>query len=230
MWPFLSKQKQAAENPREADDGRNVRPRPMKFSELVEGMGDFRDLGNHDIAMKFWLPEPALEALRELCSLNGDSVSESLRQLFATHCYGIYAFQFMNRKLPGLFKDPGQIMFSRGDSETPPGKKRVFTYWVPELGKNVMPVKVWVPVRMRDDLQILAAHVDLSLSQYVREIVISRLLGHGTLPFRPEMLKSLPLPAADDWCNDKEVAMREVDAVEARHNMESKTVGEWVDE
>lgn len=230
MWPFLSKQKQALQNSREADDEGNVRPRPMKFSELIEGMGDFSDLGNHDVAMKFWLPEPAFDALREMCSLNGDSVSESLRQLFATHCYGIYAFQLMNKKSPGLFKDPEPIMYSRGGLDTPPGKKRAYTYWVPELGKNVMPVKVWVPGRMRDDLQILAAHVDLNLSQYVREIVIARLLGHGTLPIRPEMLKSVPLPAADDWCNDKEVAMRQVDKDEETNNMERKTVGEWVDE
>ncbi len=230
MWPFLSKQKQALEKTGDLEDQSNGRPRPMKLSELVEGMGNFNDLGKHDIAMKFWLPEPAFDALREMCSLNGDSISESLRQLFATHCYGIYAFQLMNKKKRGLFKDPEPIRYSRRAIDTPPGKKRVYTYWVPELGKNVMPVKVWVPVRMRDDLQILATHVDVNLSQYVREIVIARLLGHGTLPFRPEMLISIPLPAADDWCNDKEVAMREVSEDEATNNMERKTVAEWVDE
>lgn len=51
-----------------------------------------------------------------------------------------------------------------------------------------MSIKLWLPKRLRDDLQVLADHTGIRLSQYVREIVISRLLGHGTLPKRPEML------------------------------------------
>jgi hypothetical protein len=201
----------------------------MKFSQLLEGMGDFSDLADHDTAMKFWLPQPALEALKELSAINGESASETLRQFFAHHCYSIYAFHMMNAKISGLFKDHRSIMFSRGPSNNPVGKKRVYTYWVPELGKNVMPIKVWVPTRIRNDLQILAAHVELNLSQYVREIVISRLLGHGTLPYRPEMLGSTPLPAADDWCDGKEVPMRQLSPDEIVPHEEVNTVSEWVD-
>jgi len=211
----------------------------MKFAQIMDGMGDFRDLVNHDIAMKFWLPEPALEALREMCAINGDSVSETLRQFFAHHCYGIYAFQLMNKKVPGLFKDPGPPMFSLNDAPVvvqkpgspsqPPAKKRIDTYWVPELGKNVMPIKVWVPTRLRKDLQVLADHVELNLSQYAREIVISRLLGHGTLPYRAEMLHTVPLPAAQDWCDDKPVEMREVDAKEQSRYLEVTTRSVEVD-
>lgn len=206
MWPFLKTKKQF--------DGvgidKSLRPRPMKFSQILGDMGDFSDLANHDSAMKFWLPEPAFEALREISAISGESVSETLRQFFAHHCYGIYAFQLMNRRMPGLFKDPGPVMFSRGPSNDPVGKKRVHTYWVPELGKNVIPIKVWVPKRLREDLQLLADHVELNLSQYVREIVISRLLGHGTLPSRPGMLDANPLPAAQDWCDGKTVPMRQL--------------------
>jgi hypothetical protein len=226
MWPFFSKQKQSSGI---TDVHTESRTRPMKFSQLLDGMGDFSDLGNHDTAMKFWLPEPALEALKEISNLNGDSVSEALRQFFAHHCYGIYAFQMMNAKIPGIFKDPGPIMFSRGPSNDPVGKKRVHTYWVPELGKNVMPIKVWVPARIRNDLQLLATHVELNLSQYAREIVISRLLGHGTLPYRPEMLAAIPLPAAHDWCEGKDVPLRQLcDGEKVLHD-EVKTVSEWVD-
>lgn len=236
MWPFLNKQPQPGSKQSEEVE----RGRPMKFSQIVEGMGDFRDLANHDIAMKFWLPEPALDALREMCALNGDSVSETLRQFFAHHCYGIYAFQLMNKKVPGLFKDADQrIFFSLNDLPADvqkpgspsqlPATKRIDTYWVPELGKNVMPIKVWVPTRLRKDLQVLADHVELNLSQYAREIVISRLLGHGTLPYRPEMLHAIPLPAAQDWCDGKPVGMREVDAKEQSRYLEVTTRSVEVD-
>ncbi len=80
----------------------------------------------------FWLPEPAAEAIKELCERNGDSMSEALRQFFAQHCYGIYAFQVMNEAVPNLFRDPGRPMFSLKAAERPPGKKHIDTYWVPE--------------------------------------------------------------------------------------------------
>jgi hypothetical protein len=228
MWPFLRRQKTHEAESDVIDLDR--RPRPMKFAQIVQGMGDFGDLKKHDAALKFWLPEAAAEALRELCERNGDSMSEALRQFFAQHCYGIYAFQLMNEAMPGLFRDPRQPMFSRAAAVAPPGKKRVDTYWVPELGKNVMPIKVWIPARMRFDLQALADHVGITLSQYIREIVISRLLGHGTLPKRPEMIEAVPLPSAEDWCSGKEIPMRQVSREEYWNAAEGEWRTDWVDE
>jgi hypothetical protein len=229
MWSFLEKKRQSPTLAGSKDLGVNERPRPMKFSQIVEGMGDFCDLATNDDAMKFWLPEPAMEALRELCAISGNSISESLRQFFAHHCYGIYAFHVMLTKHPDLFKDPEPPKFSRRFVEPPPGKKRIYTYWVPELGKNVVAMKVWVPSRLRNDLQILAAHVELNLSQYAREIVISRLLGHGTLPYRPEMLRASPLPAAQDWCENHAVEMRQVEEDDFHRYAEGERRSEFVD-
>lgn len=235
MWPFFGRNTQQGStntpSPRyTGSEQQSPRQSPMRFAELVSGMGGFDDFNNHDTALKFWLPEAANTALEEISEMYGNSMSEALRQLFATHCYGIYAFQVMTQANPKLFKDPGQVMFSRGVSEPPAGKKRVETYWVPELGKNVMPVKVWIPKRMRHDLQLLADHVGIKLSQYLREIVIARLLGHGTLPMRPEMLKAEPLPSAEDWCEDHELTMREATEHEYfKHPLGERRI-EWVDE
>ena len=135
----------------------------------------------------------------------------------------------MLSKHPDLFKDPSPILFSRSFADPPPGKKRIYTYWVPELGKNVVAMKVWLPTRLRNDLQILADHVELNLSQYAREIVISRLLGHGTLPYRPEMLHVSPLPAAQHWCEDQEVDMRQVEKDEFHLHAEGERRSEFVD-
>ena len=94
MWPFLGKDK-----PKElasASSAEATVRRPMKFAEIVQDMGDFGDLKRHDATLKLWLPESAVEALRDLCMRNGDSVSEALRQFFCQHCYGLYAFEAMN--------------------------------------------------------------------------------------------------------------------------------------
>ena len=91
MWPFFNKQKQSSDV---TEGHAGPRTRPMKFSQLLDGMGDFSDLAKHDTAMKFWLPEPALEALKEISTLNGDSVSEALRQFFAIKQHLFCKFRF----------------------------------------------------------------------------------------------------------------------------------------
>jgi hypothetical protein len=232
MWPFLKKARTS-----QSADAQNVerpRRRPMLFEDLIADMGDFSDLAEHDAALKFWLPEPVDAALKELCARGGESMSEMLRRFLAQHCYGVYAVEVMREALPGLFRDLDEMLavlrFSKSPPNTPTGKARVDTYWVPELGKNVAPIKVWVPSRLRSDLEVLAAHVDIKLSQYVREIVISRLLGHGTLPKRPQMLEAAPLSAAEDWCEDHEVPMRPATVEEYRAHPEGEHTVEWVDE
>lgn len=93
MWPFFAKKKQKQDTeilPFHDDGIENLKPRrtPMRFEQLIKDMGDFRDFHYHDVALKFWLPEAANEALEEMADRNGVSMSESLRQLFTTHCYG----------------------------------------------------------------------------------------------------------------------------------------------
>lgn len=232
MWPFLKKAR-ASKNADPQGAGA-ARRKPMRFEDLVADMGDYTDLATHDVALKFWLPEPVDEALKELCARGGESMSEMLRRFLAQHCYGVYAVEVMRETLPGLFRDfdemPAVLRFSKSPPNTPNGKVRVDTYWVPELGKNVAPIKVWVPSRLRSDLEALAAHVNITLSQYVREIVISRLLGHGTLPKRPQMLEAAPLPSVEDWCEGREVPMRLATKEEFWAHPDGEHKVEWVDE
>lgn len=101
------------------------------------------------------------------------------------------------------------------------GRNVGYCHWVPELGKNIAPIKVWIPARMKADLQLLADHAEIPLSQFVREIVISRLLGHGTLPARPLLTRAEPT-AADAWCEDQDVPWREVSAEEYRRRREGE--------
>jgi hypothetical protein len=214
---------------------------PLEFVQLLADMGDLSDLKSHDVAVKFWLPTPVSEALNELRSLNGQSVSEFLRQFLAVHCYGAYAYHLMLmlHLHPDLFRefDYGVVFSNRRDLNRPAGsmpssavttKVRVKTYFVPELGKNVAPMKIWMAKRMRNDLQRLADHAELKLSNYLREIVISRLFGHGTLPLRPAMLTAEPTEAAEAWCEDRKIPWREVSAHE--YNPEHGRVEErWED-
>ena len=225
MWPFFRK----AEEKRRKVPRAFVEPsrKTMQFPDMIEGLGKLSELGTHDVAFKFWLPEAVFEALVDVAFRNGDSVSQSLRQFFVLHCYGLYAYICIQDKHPEIFRDMEiRAMRNRvakpaaepsppsadGLLREPPANKRQKVrdpvYWVPDLGKNVWPVKVWIARRLRDDLQSLADHAGIPVSQYAREIVISRLLGHGTLPKRPKMLEAAPLPSAEAWGRGEDVPHR----------------------
>jgi hypothetical protein len=208
MWSYLAKQLRLL-NPDNEELNKNSLPksRPLQFQELKDRMGDFSDLSEHDTAFKFWIPEPVEQALNEMSNRYELSGSEFLRQFLVIHCYGLYAFMAMQDANPKIFKDADMPRFSANSADR---KKRIDTYWVAELGKNVAPIKVWIPSRLRNDLLILANHVGLTPSNYVREILISRLLGHGMLPKRPEMIEAIPTNDAESWCEGRDMEWREV--------------------
>lgn len=198
MWPFFRKNKQV-------DDDRR---RPVSFEQLIDSVGDFSDLKQHDVSVKFWIPEPAAIALKEIKKLRSESINETLLIFLLGHCYGFYFQQQLLHKHPEIYRDPdvmADVRFSnrqRPDGSREP--KRIPVYFVPELGKNIFPIKLWIPQRLRDDLQKLAQHVNLTLSEYLREIVISRVFGHGMLPMRPQMLEVEDKSLADAWCQSEE--------------------------
>lgn len=216
MWFFFRRWREQRQAPTVT-----AKPRPLSFQQITRGFGSFDDFQTHNAALKFWLPEPAEQALMEFCEIADQPLSEWLRQFFVVYAYGLLALTVVNERCPGFFRDQRGLMYSRRPPENPPGKKRVPTYWVPELGKNIAPIKVWIPTRMKNDLQILADHAELPLSQFAREIIISRLLGHGTLPARPILTRAEPT-AADAWCEDGEFPWREVSEDEYRHTREGE--------
>lgn len=205
MWPFLKRRKQESgeilPRPNESSPSRTL----LSYDELLSGLGDFSDLAHDDIALKFWLPEPVERALDDLAKYYQVSISMMVRMLLVDYVYGRYALAYMRENQLGIHRITHPTMFSR--SGPPPGTKQVFK--VPELGKNIAPVKVWIPERLRNDLQALAGHADVLLSRFVREIIIGAVLGRGTLPERPELRHFKATQEAEAWERGEPVPMRE---------------------
>lgn len=232
MWPFFSQQSSGNDSPPAKEQSQR---KPLQLDAMVAQMGDISDLADNDAALKFWLPEPAEQAIKEICDRNGDNLSSAIRQLLIIHCYGLYAYfvmldtmeeryqkslvgrQYGRLEPPKFSRRPRDTDPTPNPSPSGPGsstselacKKRSTTYWVVELGKNVAPIKLWVPKRVKHDLGLLAVHTKLTTSNYVREIVISRILGHGMLPKRPEMV-AVPSSAVEAWIDDRPEAWKQV--------------------
>lgn len=200
------------------------------LAQLLPGVTDFQEFAHHDAALKFWLPEVVAVSVMDMSKRNGCSVAESLRQFFFQHCYGVYAYQLLLDFDSDLFKDCTPVFSNKQQAEGDrPGKRRIDTYWLPDLGKNVAPIKVWLPSRVKTDLQRLADHVGLSLSHYAREIVISRLMGHAKLPVREGMLETVNLSVARDWEQDREVPLLQAELNEYTESLDGENRTEAVD-
>lgn len=207
MWFFLKR--------REKETSPQTFPDPAETPRVLSGeaMADFSFLATEDVALKFWLPEPVERALEDMASFYRVSVSLVVRMLLVDYVYGRYALAYMQENESGIFqRKKAAPLFSR----RPPQPGTCQVYKVPELGKNIAPVKVWIAQRLRDDLVILADHADVLLSRFVREIIVGAVLGRGTLPERPELRAISGTTASAAWEQGEEVPMREVELNEIR--------------
>ena len=73
--------------------------------------------------------------------------------------------------------------------------------FIPGLGKNIVPLKLFLHEKMKADLQVLADKAGLPLSQFVREILVSHFLGHTVWPERNTLWMSEQEEVADGWEN-----------------------------
>lgn len=141
------------------------------------------------VPMKVWLPEPVDTALKHLTDVSKQSRSDYIREMLFIYAYGRYTFEQMKAQADGFFyvnqSDTG-ILFSRSSNRAP------------ALGKNSINYKVWLPAKLRDDLSALASEAGITLSHFVREALISALLGHRTLPERTTALRAAQ-DTPEDW-------------------------------
>jgi hypothetical protein len=175
MWPFSENKKKGQE--------------PPKINLLIEDRG-LLDLSENSAVLRLWLPEAGRTALNQTTKNSGIVGSKYLREFFVSYLYGAHELLRMRSMKEGLYyvplpKEPsvtregasGGIKFSRAPS----------VEYIPGLGKNIFPFKVFLPQRIKDDLQGLADKVDIPLSQFVREILITHFFGQT---FWPAKLKS----------------------------------------
>lgn len=165
MWPFSKKSASLI--------SKTEPPSPAeKLSTLLDDR-DPIDLHINHAQLRLWLPEAAKIALEEMSQLTGRWISEYLREFFVVYLYGAHELLRMHNEHTGLYYVPppeprSGTQFSRCPS----------TEVIPGLGKNIFPVKIFMPDRIKADLQVSADKAGIPLSTFVREILVSHLLGH----------------------------------------------------
>jgi len=143
-----------------------------------------------DIAIKFWLPELMETILDESCSFFCISRSDLIRQTLFTYLYGRYDLIGLIERKDHHYELSRPVMFSR--SRGSPAQNLVEEPepdMMQDLGKNIEDLKVWIPLRIKEDIQALAEQAGISISEMIREIIISNMIGHTYLSARSELLQ-----------------------------------------
>lgn len=156
-----------------------ARPEPNKLVKITMSGRDYGQLSECDAPLKFWLSEPIEKKIDEMCSFQDTCASDIIRQILFIHLYGRYdLFGLVERQVSTYKLNPvPQIRYSRcrpirDESNDPPPQPRK------PIEKNIADVKVWIPAKMKEDLHQLADQAGFKLSQYVRTVITTHLLGH----------------------------------------------------
>lgn len=131
---------------------------------------DYSDMRTCDVTLKVWLPESVEKQLGELTAYLNTSLSDLIRQILFQHLYGRYDLIGLVERQKFDQENPyGGVRFSVSPSKA--GSQP------PPVPPKVAGVKVFIPERMRNDLDSLAGAKFQTISEYVRLVILNHLFG-----------------------------------------------------
>ena len=128
---------------------------------------DYQGLNTQSDQLRVWLPDPAKTALEELADRAETSMTVYLIEYFVSYLYGQYELQRMREARIGVYEPKTTKYSLMGVREPEP----------PSLGKNIYALKIFVPAKMKAELQKLAEGVQVTLGEYVRSLICAHLFG-----------------------------------------------------
>jgi len=142
-----------------------------------------------DVAIKFWLPEILGDVLNQECSYASASRSDLIRQYLFMYLYGRHDLWGLLELKDDHYKLNQPILFSKSAPPKDDTVSEPEPDLMQDLGKNIEDLKVWIPRKMKEDIQTLADKASISLSEMIREIILSMLFGHTYLSARKELMQ-----------------------------------------
>ncbi len=181
-----------------------------KLEKLYEGDRGIFDLHRSDAVLRIWLPVPVKFALDDCIDELDFSANSYMRHFFVVYLYGSHELLRMKAEKTGLYYEPPP----KNPHESPAlfSRARVVDC-IPGLGKNIVAIKLRLPEKMKSDLELLAHKAGIPLGQFVRELLVSHLLGHTVWPERMASWTEDQRQAADDWVESRIEARRVFDPI-----------------
>jgi hypothetical protein len=156
----------------------------LALSDGLIPLRNYAGLHVQDEQLRIWLPDPAKIALMEICNRLGISITACLTELFATYLYGVHEVMRMRDHQTGLYDTddmpfPDADPFEEGRTEDDGPE---FDEPVPEMGKNIFALKIFVPVKIKSGLQQRADKAKVPLGKFARAMICAHLFGRDVGP------------------------------------------------
>lgn len=145
---------------------------------------NYAGLNVQDEQLRIWLPDPAKIALMEICGRLNMSITAYLTELFATYLYGVHEVMRMRDLQRGLY-DTDDMQFLTADqleSEELEDDGPEFDETVPEMGKNIFALKIFLPAKLKFGLQQRADKAQAPLGKFARAMICAHLFGRDVGP------------------------------------------------
>ena len=158
------------------------------LSELIPPR-DYEGLNEQSEQLRIWLPEPAKIALEEVAERAESSMTVYLTEYFTSYLYGHHELQRMRESRSGLY-EPSRVRYSMMSTETE---------FPPNLGKNIYALKIFVPEKIKVELQELAERASMTLGEFSRGLICAYLFGQAYGPRNAFELTTAEEIAATNW-------------------------------
>lgn len=149
---------------------------------------DYSGLNKQDCELRIWLPDPARQAMAEICGRMKVTMTVYLTEFFATYLYGIHEVMRMRNETTGLYEpkaiQPGDMRDATIMVEAPDELGLEYDDPVPEMGKNIFALKIFLPSKIKDGLQHRANQSKVPLGRFTRAMICAHLFGRDVGPMR----------------------------------------------
>lgn len=120
----------------------------------------------------------------EICGRLNMSITAYLTELFATYLYGVHEVMRMRDLQRGLY-DTDDIQFLETDpyaGDQTEDESPAFDEPVPEMGKNIFALKIFLPAKLKIGLQQRADKAQAPLGKFARAMICAHLFGQDVGP------------------------------------------------
>jgi hypothetical protein len=168
-----------------------------KLSELIPER-DYAKLNQQDEELRLWVPEPVKLGLEKVSEQASLSLTAYLTEFFAAYLYGHYELLRMRGMDLGLYapeekpKLQGEVTRSQSCYSDLSDEPEI------NLGKNIFPLKILVPAKLKTALIKHATKSGLTLGEFVRAIISAHLFGQTYAP-RPKGRPKADEARANKW-------------------------------
>ena len=148
------------------------------ISEISPSALEAEDFSTNAVSIKLWLPEKLVAAIDVLCDQHDASRPDVLRWILFEHVFGRVELAHLKLRMSAQLKEMEKIEIMRSArrsaTEEGPTPREINAR---HLGKATEDLKLFLPARLKLELQDLADAAKQPLSDYLRAVLARHLLG-----------------------------------------------------